>query len=162
MKNMTDITYVDGYNLYIRNITKIPLLSKNEEYELALKYKNDQCKDSAYKLLTCNLRFVVKVANHFQRRYKNTDIMDLIQEGTFGLMRALKDFEPRKGFRFITYAVKWIRSYIQKFIIKNRNITSGFSREKYKQMFMKDQDRATLLDDIDIDSYEEHNILDIN
>ena len=67
---MNDVLCISNYNLYISSIIKIPLLSKDEEFELAMKYKESFCKDAAYKLITSNLRFVVKIAKNFEKRYK--------------------------------------------------------------------------------------------
>ena len=78
---------------------------------------NDKDLDSAHQLVVSNLRFVVKVA--YEYVHYGLKIMDLIQEGNIGLMQAVKKFDPYKGYRLISYAVWWIRAFIQNFIIKS-------------------------------------------
>ena len=96
---------------YLKTIDKIPLLTYDEEYELALKAKNGD-KKAREKLINANLRFVVSVAKKF--RGQGMPLEDLINEGNIGLMTAVDKFEPEKGYHFISYAVWWVRQAILK------------------------------------------------
>jgi len=116
-------------------IGQFPIISPEEEFELALKYREKSDIEAAHKLITSNLRFVVKIA----LEYKNygVKLLDLIQEGNIGLMMAVKKFDPRKGFRFISYAVWWIRAYIQNFIIKSWSLVKIGTTQAQKKLFYK-------------------------
>jgi RNA polymerase sigma-32 factor len=100
---------------YLREVNAYPLLTREAEYALAKRYQDEGDQDDARALVTANLRFVVKVAYQFS----NYDIKltDLIQEGNIGLMKAVQKFKPDRGFRLISYAVWWIKAYIQNYII---------------------------------------------
>ena len=98
-------------SIYLREINRIPLISHDEEYELAVKAKSGDRK-AREKLLNANLRFVVSVAKKF--RGQGLPLSDLINEGNIGLITALDKFEPEKGYHFISYAVWWIRQSIMK------------------------------------------------
>src|SRR4030043_998490 len=102
---------------YLTQINQFPLLTQEEEFELAVKYRKDNDIESAQKLITSNLRFVVKVV--FEYKTYGVKLLDLIQEGNIGLMMAVKKFNPHKGYRFISYAIWWIRAYIQNLTTKN-------------------------------------------
>ena len=97
-------------------VSRHRLLSREEEHALALRYRDTGDVDTAYKLVTSNLRFVVKVA--YEYRSYGIRMADLIQEGNIGLMKAVQKFDPDKGIRLISYAVWWIRAYIQNYILK--------------------------------------------
>jgi RNA polymerase sigma-32 factor len=125
----------NGLDLYMAQINQFPILSPEEEFELALKYRGTGDVEAAHKLITSNLRFVVKIA----LQYKNygAKLLDLIQEGNIGLMMAVKKFDPRKGYRFISYAVWWIRAYIQNFIIKSWSLVKIGTTQAQKKLFYK-------------------------
>ncbi len=120
---------------YMTEISNYPVLSREEEYELAMKYKNDGDLDAARKLVSSNLKFVVKVANEYKNYGLNT--MDIIQEGNIGLMHAVKGFDPTKGYRIISYAVWWIRAYIQNHIIKNWSLVKVGTTQAQRKLFYK-------------------------
>ncbi len=120
---------------YMAELSNYPVLSREEEYELAMKYKNDGDLDAARKLVTSNLKFVVKVANEYKNYGLNT--MDLIQEGNIGLMQAVKGFDPNKGYRIISYAVWWIRAYIQNYIIKSWSLVKVGTTQAQRKLFYK-------------------------
>ena len=101
---------------YLTQINQFPLLTQEEEFKLATRYRKDNDIEAAQKLITSNLRFVVKVA--FEYKSYGVKLLDLIQEGNIGLMMAVKKFDPYKGYRFISYAIWWIRAYMQNYIIK--------------------------------------------
>lgn len=100
-------------SMYLRDIEKIPLLDRDEEFDLALKAKNGDSK-ARERLVNGNLRFVVSIAKQFQNR--GLPLIDLISEGNIGLLTAIDKFEPEKGYHFISYAVWWIRQSILKAI----------------------------------------------
>ena len=115
------------------HISKIPVLSKDEEYKLAVAYYETKDPKIAKKLIQSNLRFVVKVAVEYSKF--SSKIMDLIQEGNIGLMRALKEFNPYKGARLITYAVWWIRGYIQEYLMRHHSIVRLGTNKKQQRLF---------------------------
>lgn len=115
MADVKNTKYSDSDNevlsSYLKAIDKIPLLTYDEEYEIALKAKNGD-KKAKEKLINANLRFVVSVAKKF--RGQGMPLEDLINEGNIGLMTAVDKFEPEKGYHFISYAVWWVRQAILK------------------------------------------------
>ncbi|MBQ5498496.1 MAG: RNA polymerase sigma factor RpoD/SigA, partial [Treponema sp.] len=113
-------------NLYLKEINKIPLLSREEENELALKAKAGD-KAAKDKIVSANLRFVVNVAKKYQSH--GLDLTDLISEGNIGLLTAIDHFDVEKGYHFISYAVWWIRQAILKAICeKSRAIRLPLNR----------------------------------
>lgn len=120
---------------YIVQINRFPLLSKDEEFDLAVRLKKYNDLDAAHKLITANLRFVVKVAMEY--RDYGCRLADLVQEGNIGLMKAVKKFDPYKGLRLITYAVWWIRAGIQAFILKSWSLVSRNSKELKRRLFCR-------------------------
>ncbi|MFQ5427574.1 MAG: RNA polymerase sigma factor RpoD/SigA [Thermodesulfobacteriota bacterium] len=125
----------DSIDLYLAEIGRYPLLDPAEERTLAERYYEKGSLEDAHKLVTSNLRYVVKVAREY-RKY-GARLSDLIQEGNIGLMAAVKKFNPYKGFRFITYATWWIRSYIQDYIIKTVGLVKRGTRALKKSLFYK-------------------------
>lgn len=133
---MEDLPVIqDSLNSYLIKIRHIPILTAEEEFQLAVKYRKDHDIEAAHKLITSNLRFVVKVALEY--RAYGLKLADLIQEGNVGLMMALKKFNPYKGYRFISYAVWWIRAYIQNFIIQNWSLVKIGTTQAKKKIFYK-------------------------
>jgi RNA polymerase sigma-32 factor len=120
---------------YMMRINQLPLLSQEEEFQLGVKYRKHDDNNAAQKLIASNLRFVVKVA--FEYKSYGFKILDLIQEGNIGMMMALKKFDPYKGYRFISYAIWWIRAYIQNFIIKNWSLVKIGTTQAQKKLFYK-------------------------
>ena len=120
---------------YLTQINQFPLLTHEEEFELGVRYRKDNDIEAAQKLITSNLRFVVKVA--FEYKSYGIKMLDLIQEGNIGLMMAVKKFDPYKGYRFISYAIWWIRAYIQNFIIKNWSLVKIGTTQAQKKLFYK-------------------------
>lgn len=120
---------------YLAQINQFPLLTKEEEFELAVRYGKQNDIEAAHKLITSNLRFVVKVALEYKTY--GVKLPDLIQEGNIGLMMAVKKFNPHKGFRFISYAIWWIRAYMQNFIIKTWSLVKIGTTQAQKKLFYK-------------------------
>jgi RNA polymerase primary sigma factor len=113
-------------SMYLREINKIPLLSREEENELALKAKNGDVA-AKNKIINANLRFVITVAKKYQNH--GLDLTDLISEGNLGLLTAIEKFDTTKGYHFISYAVWWIRQSILKAICeKSRMIRLPLNR----------------------------------
>jgi len=133
MKNLPVVR--NSLESYIMQINRLPLLSQEEEFDLAVKYRKNNDLDAVEKLITSNLRFVVKVS--FEYKSYGIKILDLIQEGNIGLMMAVKKFDPYKGYRFISYAIWWIRAYIQNFIIKNWSLVKIGTTQAQKKLFYK-------------------------
>jgi RNA polymerase sigma-32 factor len=120
---------------YLVQINQFPLLTKEQEFKLAVRYRKHTNIEAAQKLITSNLRFVVKVA--FEYKSYGVKLLDLIQEGNIGLMMAVKKFDPYKGYRFISYAIWWIRAYIQNFIIKTWSLVKIGTTQAQKKLFYK-------------------------
>src|SRR3990170_3066930 len=140
---------------YLVQINRFPLLTPEEEFQLAVKYRKYNDIDAAHKLITSNLKFVVKVA--FEYRSYRVKLLDLIQEGNIGLMMAVKKFNPYKGYRFISYAIWWIRAYIQNFIIKTWSLVKIGTTQAQKKLFYKiGKVRKALESDGESDKKYEH------
>lgn len=126
---------VDNMNLYLAEIRRFPVLSPEEEYRLAVKFYEEKNLEAAHTLITSNLRFVVKIAGEY--RSYGMKMLDLIQEGNVGLMMAVRKFNPYKGYRLISYAVWWIRAYIQNFIISTWSLLKIGTTQAQKKLFFK-------------------------
>ena len=127
----TAVATCDSLSVFMREMEKHPLLSKEEEYSLAVRYYENEDLEAANKLVVSNLRFVVKIASEY--RSYGFPMMDLVQEGSIGLMRAVKKFDPYKGYRLISYAVWWIRVRIQNHIMKFwSNVKIGTTQSQRK------------------------------
>ena len=125
----------DSLSLYLAEIRKFPLLVEQEERRLALRLHDQQDLEAAQTLVTSNLRFVVKVAGEY--RHYGMKMLDLIQEGNIGLMMAVKKFNPHKGFRLISYAVWWIRAYIQNYIVSAWSLLKIGTTQAQRKLFFK-------------------------
>jgi RNA polymerase sigma-32 factor len=125
----------DNLSHYFTQINRYPVLSPEEEFVLAVRYKEQEDPEVAHQLITANLRFVVKVALEY--RGYGFKLLDIIQEGNIGLMVALKKFDPHKGYRFISYAIWWIRAYIQNFIIRSWSLVKIGTTQIQKKLFYK-------------------------
>ncbi len=132
----------DPLQRYLAEIRRYALLSREEEHRLAVRYKEHQDIEAAYRLVTANLRLVVMIAREYQRAFRN--LLDLVQEGNIGLMEAVKNFDPYRGIRFPSYAVWWIRAYIIRYIMNNwRMVKIGTTQAQRKLFFnlQKEKDR---------------------
>ncbi len=125
----------DTLDIYIKEINSYSVLSADEEFALAVSLKKHNSIEAAEKLVVSNLRFVVKIAHEY-RNY-NVRLIDLIQEGNIGLIHAVKKFDPYKGYRLISYAVWWIRAYMQNFIIKSWSIVKIGTTQAQRRLFFK-------------------------
>ena len=122
-------------DLYINEINRFALLTPEEEFKLAVRLKKYNDMEAAEKLIVSNLRFVVKIAHEY-RNY-GFKLADLIQEGNIGLIHAVKKFDPEKGYRLISYAVWWIRAYIQNYLIKSWSIVKIGTTQAQRKLFFK-------------------------
>jgi len=120
---------------YMREIHKYPMLSREEEHALAVQYHEHKDREALQKLVTSNLRFVVKIA--YEYIHYRMKLLDLIQEGNMGLLKAVQDFNPYKDVRLTTYAVWWIRSFIQDFILKNHSLVKLGTTQAQKRLFYR-------------------------
>jgi RNA polymerase sigma-32 factor len=102
---------------YLHEVSRYKLLTREQEFELAKRFQTTADPALAHSMVTANLRFVVKIA--YEYRNYNVKLVDLIQEGNIGLMMAVKKFNADRGYRLISYAVWWIKAYMQNYIIKN-------------------------------------------
>lgn len=133
-----------GLQRYLQEISQHELLSREETEELAIRYQENQDPDAAYRLVTANLRLVVKVAMDFQK-YWMQNFLDLIQEGNVGLVQAVKKFDPYRGVKFSYYAAYWIRAYILKSIMDNwRLVKIGTTQAQRKLFFSLNKERKLL------------------
>lgn len=127
-------TSLDPLALYLSEIKEYPLLTRNEEKSLAIRYQEKDDIKAAYELVTANLRLVVKIAMDYQR-YWMQNLMDLIQEGNVGLMHAVKKFDPYRGYKFSYYASFWIKAYIIKFIMDNYKLVKIGTTQAQRKLF---------------------------
>jgi RNA polymerase sigma-32 factor len=126
---------LDTYDHYLAQINRFDLLSREEEHELAERYRRQGDLNAAHRLICANLRFVVKIAHEYRAYGMKT--LDLVQEGNIGLMMAVKKFDPERGMRLITYAVWWIRAYIQSYIIRSWSLVKIGTTQAQKRLFFK-------------------------
>ncbi len=138
----------DGLRIYLSQIERYHVLDREREYILALEYRDQKNEEAAKRLITSNLRFVIKVALGY-RNY-GVKLMDLIQEGNIGLMKAVERFDPDKGFRLISYAIWWIKAYIQNYIIKSWSLVKIGTTQAQRKLFYR---VADLPESRDFDSH---------
>lgn len=125
----------DSMTLYMAEIKKFPLLSAEEERLYAIKFYEEKDLEAAHALITSNLRFVVKVASEY--RHYGLKLLDLIQEGNIGLMMAVKKYNPYRGIRLISYAIWWIRAYIQNYIMSAWSLVKIGTTQAQRKLFYK-------------------------
>jgi RNA polymerase sigma-32 factor len=123
----------DPLGRYLAEIRRFPLLSREEEIEIAKSYTKHHDPADAYRLVTANLRLVVKIASEFAHASRN--LLDLIQEGNVGLMEAVRNFDPYRGIRFPSYAVWWVRAYIYRFLINNWRLVKIGTTQAQRKLF---------------------------
>ncbi len=139
----TALAPYDSLQRYLSEIRRYPLLSPEEEHELAVRYKEYKDIGAAYRLVTGNLRLVVMIARNYQRAFRN--LLDLIQEGNIGLMEAVRNFDPYRGIRFPSYAVWWVRAYIIRYLMNNwRMVKIGTTQAQRKLFFNLQREKERL------------------
>ena len=133
----------DLLGFYLAEVRQHPLLDREEEHELAVRYQETGDPDAAHRLVTANLRLVVKLAFQYHRQWAN--VLDLIQEGNVGLVEALSRYDPYRGIRFSSYAQYWIRAMILRFLMDNyRMVRLGTTRHGRKLFFQLQKERNRL------------------
>jgi RNA polymerase sigma-32 factor len=137
------ITRSDPLQQYMSEVQRHALLTPEEEHRLAVAYTKSGDVDAAARLVTANLRLVVKLAYEYRRAYRN--IMDLIQEGNIGLMQAVKRYDPYRGVKLSSYAAWWIRAYMLRFILNNwRLVKIGTTQAQRRLFFNLNKEKARL------------------
>jgi RNA polymerase sigma-32 factor len=135
----------DNLYLYLRELSRFPMLTPDEEHSLALRVRDHNDPDAAFRLVSSHLRLVVRIAMDFQRRWMQ-NVLDLVQEGNVGLMRAVNKFDPDKGIKFSYYASFWIKAYILKFIMDNwRLVKIGTTQIQRKLFYNLNRERQRLI-----------------
>ncbi|MFT3841390.1 MAG: RNA polymerase factor sigma-32 [Myxococcaceae bacterium] len=132
----------DPLAAYMAEVQRHPLLSREEEQALAIRYRDSGDVRAAAKLVASNLRLVVKLAHEYHRN--PLSLLDLIQEGNIGLMQAVKKFDPGRGVKLASYAAWWIRAYILRYIMDNWKLVKLGTTEAQRKLFFKlrqEQDR---------------------
>ncbi|MEZ4450378.1 MAG: RNA polymerase factor sigma-32 [Nannocystaceae bacterium] len=133
----------DPMAAYMAEVRRHPLLTREEEHALAVRWIEDGDAAAGRRLVTSNLRLVVKIAHEYRRAYQN--LLDLVQEGNVGLIQAVKKFDPYRGVKLSTYSGWWIRAYILKFILNNwRLVKIGTTQNQRKLFFNLRKQRAKL------------------
>lgn len=122
-----------GLSSYLAEIKKFPILDAQEEYMLARRYADHGDVDAAHKLVTSHLRLVAKIAMGY--RFYGLPVSDLISEGNIGLMRAVKKFEPERGFRLATYAMWWIKAAINEYVLASWSLVKMGTVAAQKKLF---------------------------
>jgi RNA polymerase sigma-32 factor len=134
----------DPLAAYMGEVRRHPLLTREEEHELAVRWVEQGDREAGRRLVTSNLRLVVKIAHEYRRAYQN--LLDLVQEGNVGLVRAVQKFDPYRGVKLSTYSGWWIRAYILKYILNNwRLVKIGTTQNQRKLFFNLRKQREALL-----------------
>jgi RNA polymerase sigma-32 factor len=137
----------DPLQRYLSEISQYRLLTRDEEITLGRRIQEDGDTEAAYRMVTSNLRLVVKIALEFQRVWMQ-NLLDLIQEGNIGLMQAVRKFDPYKNVKFSYYASFWIKAYILKFIMDNwRLVKIGTTQGQRKLFFKLKKEKQQLIDE---------------
>ena len=141
VESTLDLSSTDSIEIYLNQLRQTPLLSKEEEISLFKKLNTSDDLDAARKLVLAHLRFVVHVA----KTYKGygLPLLDLIQEGNIGLMKAVKKFDPSKNVRLLSFAIYWIRAEIHEFVIKNWRIVKVATTKAQRKLFFKLRSKKT-------------------
>ena len=133
----------DLLDYYMKSVRHYPVLTPEEEKEYALRYMENEDPEAAEKLVTSNLRLVIKIAYQYHRQWAN--VLDLIQEGNVGLVEALSRYDPYREIRFSSYAQYWIRAMILRFLLDNfRMVRLGSTRAGRKLFFQLQKERDAL------------------
>ena len=122
----------DPFKTYLHEISKHPLMTREEEREVAQRVRMDGDKEAKQKLVLANLRLVVKIALDY---HSYLNLLDLIQEGNMGLVRAVGKYDPEKGTRFSTYAAFWIRAYMLKHLMDTWSMVKIGTTDSHRKLF---------------------------
>lgn len=142
-----------GLSRYFREVWSFPVLEPQEEYMLARRWLEHDDVDAAHKLVTSHLRLVAKIAMNY--RGYGLPVADLVSEGNIGLMKAVKKFEPERGFRLSTYAMWWVKAAITEYILRSWSVVKMGTTAAQKKLFFslrKQKNRLKIMDFGDLDS----------
>ncbi len=142
-----------GLSRYFREAWSFPILEPQEEYMLARRWRQHDDVDAAHKLVTSHLRLVAKIAMNY--RGYGLPVADLVSEGNIGLMKAVKKFEPERGFRLSTYAMWWVKAAITEYILRSWSVVKMGTTAAQKKLFFslrKQKNRQRIMDFGDLDS----------
>jgi len=162
MKRTKVTSTATSLEMYLSEINRFPLLTVEQEQSLARHFLAERDTRAAHRLVTANLRFVVKVA--YEYRSYGFRMTDLVQEGNIGLMKAVQKFDPDKGIRLISYAVWWIRAYIQNYILKSWSLVKLGTTQAQRKLFFslartrRELDRTSLEHGADSDGRDANKI----
>ena len=145
--------------VYLQEIKKFPILTAEEEYMLAKRFKEHDDKKAAHKLVTSHLRLVAKIAMGY--RGYGLPVTDLISEGNVGIMHAVKKFDPEKGFRLATYAMWWIRAQIQEYVLHSWSLVKIGTTAAQKKLFFNLKKLKNQLSSIDSGDLSPENVREI-
>ena len=146
-------------SIYLQEIKKFPILTAEEEYMLAKRYKEHGDTDAAHKLVTSHLRLVAKIAMGY--RGYGLPVTDLISEGNVGIMQAVKKFDPERGFRLATYAMWWIRAQIQEYVLHSWSLVKIGTTAAQKKLFFNLKKLKNQLSSIDSGNLSPENAREI-
>ena len=139
-----DLSRADALQRYMSEVARHPLLTREEEHRLATEFQKTQDPRLAYRLVTANLRLVVKIAHEYRRAAFN--LLDLVQEGNVGLMHAVRKYDPNRGVKLSSYAAWWIRAYILRYLMDNwRMVKLGTTQAQRKLFFNLRKEQEKLL-----------------
>ncbi len=145
--------------IYLQEIKKFPILTAEEEYMLAKRFKEHGDTKAAHKLVTSHLRLVAKIAMGY--RGYGLPVTDLISEGNVGIMQAVKKFDPEKGFRLATYAMWWIRAQIQEYVLRSWSLVKIGTTSAQKKLFFNLRKLKNQLENIDDGNLSPENVREI-
>ena len=146
-------------SIYLQEIKKFPILTAEEEYMLAKRYKEHGDTEAAHKLVTSHLRLVAKIAMGY--RGYGLPVTDLISEGNVGIMQAVKKFDPERGFRLATYAMWWIRAQIQEYVLHSWSLVKIGTTAAQKKLFFNLKKLKNQLSSIDTGNLSPENAREI-
>jgi RNA polymerase sigma-32 factor len=126
---------INQLDQFLTKVRTIKPLSAEREFELAVKFRESGDKEAAHELVVSHLPFVVKIA--FKYRHYMLPVQDLIQEGSIGLMKAVKRFDPHKGFRLVSFAIWWVKAYIKNYILKSWNLVKLGTTQAQRKLFFR-------------------------
>jgi RNA polymerase sigma-32 factor len=149
-KSSRSLARLDPLQLYIQDIRRYPLLSREDEHALAKKFVETGDVEAARRLVTANLRLVVKIAHEYRRAHRN--LLDLIQEGNVGLVQAVKKYDPYRGVKLSSYAAWWIRAYMLKFILNNWRLVKIGTTQAQRKLFFNLKKEKDKLEQAGFDS----------
>ena len=157
--NLPTLSSEGNIAFYLQEIKKFPILTAEEEYMLAKRFKEHDDADAAHKLVTSHLRLVAKIAMGY--RGYGLPVTDLISEGNVGIMQAVKKFDPERGFRLATYAMWWIRAQIQEYVLHSWSLVKIGTTAAQKKLFFNLKKLKNQLNSIDEGNLSPENVSEI-